>query len=76
MSMATECKFFGHIIPVEKALAIRESHAPAQRRALAFECVECGQPVRPHVAGDRCGAHFVHIHRNPDCAFTEPSREY
>ncbi|BCS54175.1 hypothetical protein [Geobacter sp. SVR] len=76
MSMATECKFFGHIIPVEKALAIRDSHTPAQRRTLAFECPKCGRPVRPHIAGDRCGAHFVHINRNPDCPIAEPVREY
>lgn len=76
MSIATECKFFGHIITVEKALAIRDSHPPVERRTLAFECMKCGQPVRPHVAGDRCGAHFVHLSRNPECPFTEPSRDY
>jgi hypothetical protein len=43
---------------------------------LHFECLQCGNAVRPHVAGDRCAAHFVHLVRNPECHFAEPARIY
>lgn len=76
MSIATQCKFFGHIITVEKALAIRNAATAKERFALHFECVKCGKAVRPHVAGDRCAAHFVHLSRNPDCQFTDPPRDF
>jgi hypothetical protein len=76
MTMATQCKFFGHIIKIEKALAIRNATPKANRGALAFACIKCGKLVRPHVAGDRCGAHFVHVTRNPQCQFTDPPRDF
>lgn len=76
MTMAMQCKFFGHIINIEKALAVRSSTPKANRGTLVFECIKCGQAVRPHVAGDRCGAHFVHIKRNPQCQFTDPPRNF
>ena len=76
MSIATQCKFFGHVISVEKALAVRKAALPAERRTLVFECLKCGKAVRPHVAGDRCKAHFVHINRNPECHFVDPPKEY
>lgn len=74
MSIAQQCKFYGHLITVEKALAIRDAASPAERNSLNFECITCGAPVRPHHAGDRCGAHFVHLTRNPDCKFVDPAR--
>ncbi len=76
MSIATQCKFFGHIITVEKALAVRKAASPEHRKTLNFECLRCGQAVRPHVAGYRCKAHFVHLVRNPDCQFIDPSFHY
>jgi hypothetical protein len=38
--------------------------------------VKCGKAVRPYAAGDRCGAHFVHLSRNPQCQFIDPPRDY
>ena len=76
MTMANQCKFFGHIITVEKALAIRDATPAGKRMSLGFECVKCGKAVRPHNAGDRCAAHFVHLSRNPQCQFSDPPRDY
>lgn len=76
MTMATQCKFFGHIITVNKALAIRKSTPAENRSTLVFECVTCGKAVRPHQAGDRCAAHFVHLVRNPECRFIDPPRDF
>lgn len=76
MSMANQCKFFGHIITVEKALAVRNAAPPRERASLVFECLKCGNPVRPHSAGDRCAAHFVHLQRNPQCQFIDPPKDY
>ena len=76
MEVATQCKFFGHIITIEKALAIRAGTLPAYRSMLYFECITCGKAVRPHAAGDKCKAHFAHVTRNPGCKFTDPSRHF
>lgn len=76
MTMATQCKFFGHIITVEKALAIRDAAPAGERKLLVFECPKCGKAVRPYNAGDRCAAHFVHISRNPQCLYSDPTRDY
>ena len=76
MSIATQCKFFGHIITVEKALAIRDAAPPKERMSLIFECIKCGNLVRPYNAGDRCAAHFVHLSRNPQCQITDPPKNY
>ncbi|MBV5339531.1 MAG: hypothetical protein J0665_08220 [Deltaproteobacteria bacterium] len=76
MSITTQCKFFGHIITVEKALAVKKSASPEERRTLVFECIKCGKAVRPHVAGDRCKAHFVHCSRKPDCHFIDPPKDF
>lgn len=74
--MAKQCKFFGHIITIEKALAIKDATPAEKRGALGFECMRCGKAVRPYNAGDRCEAHFVHVSRNPDCQFIDPPRDY
>ena len=74
MSIAKQCKFFGHFITVEKALAIRDATPIEKRKSLGFECVTCGKTVRPHNSGDRCAAHFVHLSRNPQCKFIDPPR--
>lgn len=76
MTMATQCKFFGHFITIEKALAIRDATPAEKRSSLGFECVRCGKAVRPHNAGDRCVAHFVHLSRNPQCQISDPPRDY
>ena len=76
MTVANQCKFYGHFITVEKALAIRDATPAEKRKSLLFECVKCGKAVRPHNAGDRCGAHFVHLSRNPQCQFIDPPRDY
>lgn len=76
VAIANQCKFFGHVITVEKALAIRDAVAAKERNSLVFECMKCGKPVRPHNAGDRCSAHFVHLTRNSLCHFTDLSRDY
>jgi hypothetical protein len=74
MSIAKQCKFFGHFITIEKALAIKDATPVEKRKSLGFECATCGKPVRPYNAGDRCPAHFVHLIRNPDCRFIDPPR--
>ena len=71
MSIANQCKFYGHLITVEKALAIRDAAPPETRKSLGFECAKCGKSVRPHNAGDKCAAHFVHLSRNPQCQFSD-----
>lgn len=76
MALAQQCKFFGHIITVDKALAIREAAAPEHKGSLHFECMKCGRPVRPRIAGDKWVAHFVHLAQSPECHFTEPPRLY
>lgn len=76
MSKATQCRFFGHIITIEKALAVRDAATPGNKHKLLFECSKCGTPVRPHIGGDKCAAHFRHIHRNPECHFTDPPRDF
>ena len=76
MALALQCKFYGHIISIDKALAIRDGAAADQRFSLPFQCVRCGAPVRPRVAGDKHVAHFVHIKANPVCSVTETAREF
>lgn len=76
MSLASQCKFFGHVISIEKAIAIRDGAVPEQRHSLLFECIKCGKPVRPRVAGDKHVAHFVHIKANPDCSLPDPPTEF
>jgi hypothetical protein len=76
MGPALQCKFFGHIIDIEKALAVRAAARAEHRHTLPFECVKCGKPVRPRIAGDKHVAHFVHLKANPDCPLTDPPREY
>lgn len=76
MSLALQCKFFGHVITIDKALAIRDAAVAEQKKSLQFECVKCGNPVRPRVAGDKRVAHFVHLSENPQCVFTDPPLEY
>lgn len=76
MALALQCKFFGHIITIEKALAIRDGATPDQKNSLPFECDKCGKPVRPRMAGDKHVAHFVHIKKNPACFYTEAPREF
>ena len=76
MALAHQCIFFGHVITIEKALAIRDATPAAQRRSLGFECLKCRKPVRPHNAGDKCAAHFVHVVRNPECQFIDPPRDF
>jgi hypothetical protein len=73
---ALQCKFFGHIIDIDRALAIRDAALPEHRHSLFFECVECGNPLRPRIAGDKHIAHFVHINKNPECFFNDPPREF
>ncbi|MBJ6801123.1 hypothetical protein [Geomonas propionica] len=76
MGLALQCKFYGHIITVDKALAVRDGAEPQHRHDLLFECDKCGKPVRPRAAGDKHVAHFVHIRQNPECCYGEPQREY
>lgn len=76
MGLALQCKFFGHIITIEKALAVRNGARREHRHTLLFECDKCGRPVRPRPAGDKHVAHFVHLHRSPNCCYAEPSMEY
>lgn len=76
MKQALQCKFYGHLIDIEKALAIREAAQPELRNTLPFECAKCGKPVRPRIAGDKHVAHFVHLTENPDCSNSDPATEY
>jgi len=76
MGPALQCKFFGHIISIDKALAIRGAAEPASRDSLRFECVKCGKRVGPRIAGDKHVAHFVHLRENPECSFVDPPRGY
>ena len=74
MTIATQCKYFGHVITIEKALAIRAGTLPRYRGMIHFECLTCGCQVRPYAAGDKCRAHFSHVIRNNDCRYKDPQR--
>ncbi|HJV66811.1 MAG TPA: hypothetical protein VJ550_13815 [Geomonas sp.] len=76
MKLALQCKFYGHLIDIDKALAIKEAAQPDLRNTLPFQCADCGKQVRPRIAGDKHVAHFVHVQENPDCSYTDPAREY
>lgn len=74
MARANECNFTEKVISVENALEIRDATTAGKRKLLGFECMECGQPVRPHKAGGRAAAHFEHLSRNPQCNLSDPHR--
>ena len=74
MARANECNFNGKVISVENALEIRDATTAGKRKFLGFECLECGQAVRPHKSGGNGAAHFEHLIRNPQCALSDPFR--
>lgn len=74
MARANECYFNGQVILVDDALEIRDATTVGKRKLLGFECLECGQAVRPHKSGGNGAAHFEHLSRNPQCNLSDPFR--
>lgn len=66
MRAAIECIYKSETISIEEALELR---ANAGKR-LDFSCIECGQPLRAHRAGENIAAHFEHLQRNSSCSFS------
>ena len=70
MPTMTSCAMNGNIIDIHEALRLRDQ---ADSRSVAREeylCIECNQPLRAHKDGSTTGAHFEHLHRNPDCSLS------
>lgn len=74
MALATECRYDGKVISVEKALEIRDGTRASVRKHLDFRCLECGEQVRPHRESGSQAAHIEHLSRNPRCALSDPAR--
>ncbi|HEY8331845.1 MAG TPA: hypothetical protein VIO83_11030 [Pseudomonas sp.] len=53
-------------ISIEEALDLRASAG----KKLDFSCIECGEALRAHRAGENIAAHFEHFQRNNSCSFS------
>jgi hypothetical protein len=71
MRSAIECIYDHELISIERALELRSKHNISSREN--FSCVECGMPVRPHMASDKTShpAHFEHFKRNSACPYSD-----
>jgi hypothetical protein len=70
MPKAMRCKLGRRLIDIHEALRLREDRRRGSRYP-AFECVECGQPVRPHREGSTGqAAHFEHRERTKGCSLS------
>lgn len=68
MKAATKCIHEGNEISIEDAIELRSR----SNKALYFTCIECGQPVKAHRAGENhSDAHFEHHERNPSCRYSD-----
>ena len=56
------------IVPIETALLRREAARKNRTVMPKYLCIECGNPVRPHKAGQSNQAHFEHLKRNINCS--------
>jgi len=65
MKAATECLFEDQRISIELALEYR------QIGRHHFFCIECGQQVRAHRAGENSKAHFEHFKKNVECSYSQ-----
>ncbi len=71
MRAAIECRYEGRTITVEDALSIRDGSTRSNQIALEFLCIECGDPIKPHTAGENSAAHFEHyLSRNYSCSYS------
>ena len=68
MKAATKCIHEGKEISIEDAIGRRSR----SNKPLYFTCIECGQPVRAHRAGENhSDAHFEHHERHPTCPHSD-----
>ena len=70
MARSTECFFEGGRITVDKAIGLRDKNS----KNIKFQCIECGERVRPHQKSKYAVAHFEHLSRNPKCTLSDPAR--
>jgi Zn finger protein HypA/HybF involved in hydrogenase expression len=66
MRAAIECVYENETISIEEALELRA----ISRKKLEFSCIECGEALRAHRAGENIAAHFEHLQRNNSCSFS------
>lgn len=74
MARATSCILNGQTIDIAEALRLREQALATGQPYPAFECEECGKPVKPHREGGHGGAHMEHRSRNASCSRSDPAR--
>ncbi len=74
MPRATDCNRNGDVVSIDMALQLRNARRTSPSQILDFQCIECGQTVRPHKAGAHGAAHFEHSARNPNCPLSDPAR--
>lgn len=67
MPTSIHCIYQGRNISIEEALDIRGTRGSDSS---AFQCEECGLPVRAHAAGGNAGAHFEHYSLNQNCSLS------
>ncbi len=73
---AVKCIYAGQTITIKEALLERKNTPKSNWNELPFQCVECGEPVRPHKKGTNgAKAHFEHNQRNEDCSLSDPPRK-
>ena len=60
----------GKKVDIETALKLREQAKKNKSLMPKYSCIECGQPVRPHQAGNNNPAHFEHLKRNKRCSMS------
>jgi DNA-directed RNA polymerase subunit RPC12/RpoP len=68
MRAAVKCLLDNRTITIEDALLLRSSAATSKHSRHRFTCLECGEELRAHKAGDNSSAHFEHLSRNPHCS--------
>ena len=66
MRAAIECIYQDTTISIAEALTLRNQHG----KNLSFSCIECGELLRAHRAGENIAAHFEHHQRNNSCSFS------
>ena len=59
------------LISIELANALKALAGAMKLKVLkGLSCPQCGKPVEPHEAGGGHAAHFEHVKRNRNCAFS------
>ena len=70
MPKMTYARSGGKKVSIEFALKQRELAKKSKSLMPKYLCVECGNLVRPHRAGEKNQAHFEHLNRNKKCSLS------